>query len=182
MKNPSDIRPGTKLCFINEPGVVEYRRSNERGDFIVEDEFGFEIAVNPADLMFQDGRLIRNGVGEQKSESKQLKADKYPAGVTVVSCQHWELDLHMEEITSEEEQQRIAHALRFQLNHLKKVVDVARKNRVKFITVIHGKGKGILRTEILNLLHQLEDIQYSDASFDKYGGGAISVELFGLNR
>jgi dsDNA-specific endonuclease/ATPase MutS2 len=53
-----------------------------------------------------------------------------------------------------------------------------RNNRGMKIILIHGNGKGVLKNEILKLLKRnFSTYKVSDASMQKYGTGALEVQV-----
>jgi dsDNA-specific endonuclease/ATPase MutS2 len=50
------------------------------------------------------------------------------------------------------------------------------------IVFIHGVGNGVLRQTIRDLLRTYEGIEYSDASYKKFGAGATEVTILSRNK
>lgn len=90
----------------------------------------------------------------------------------------WEVDLHIEELTDDYKHLTNGEIVDIQLRHARTIIDKARKNKINKIVFIHGKGKGTLRQELLNLLMGYTFLEYYDASFKRYGGGATEVRIF----
>lgn len=90
----------------------------------------------------------------------------------------WEVDLHIEELTDDYKHLTNGEIVDIQLRHARTIIDKARKNKINKIVFIHGKGKGTLRSELLSLLMGYTFLEYYDASFKKYGGGATEVRIF----
>jgi dsDNA-specific endonuclease/ATPase MutS2 len=90
----------------------------------------------------------------------------------------WEVDLHIEEIVDRHKHLTNGEIVDLQLRHARSVIEKARKNKIQKLIFIHGKGKGTLRMELLSLLAGYSFLEYYDASFKTYGGGATEVRIF----
>lgn len=90
----------------------------------------------------------------------------------------WEVDLHIEELLDDYSHLSNGEIVDIQVKHARRVMEKARKNKVLKVVFIHGKGKGVLRSELHHLLLGYTNIEFYDASFKKYGGGATEVRLF----
>ena len=90
----------------------------------------------------------------------------------------WEVDLHIEELTDDYKHLTNGEIVDIQLRHAKNIIEKARKNKINKVVFIHGKGKGTLRQELLSLLMGYTFLEYYDASYKRYGGGATEVRIF----
>lgn len=90
----------------------------------------------------------------------------------------WEIDLHIEEIVSDYKHLSNGEIIDIQIRHARTIIEKARKNKIGKLIFIHGKGKGVLRSELLHLLSGYTFLEFYDASLKKYGGGATEVRLF----
>ena len=90
----------------------------------------------------------------------------------------WEIDLHIEEIKDHYKHLSNGEIVDLQIRHARMAIEKARKNKIQKLIFIHGKGKGILRSELLSLLRGYTFLEYYDASFKIYGGGATEVRIF----
>ncbi len=90
----------------------------------------------------------------------------------------WEVDLHIEEIIDDYKHLSNGEIVDIQIKHARTLIEKARKQRIQKVIFIHGKGKGTLRSELLHLLSGYTFLEYYDASFKTYGGGATEVRLF----
>jgi dsDNA-specific endonuclease/ATPase MutS2 len=90
----------------------------------------------------------------------------------------WEIDLHIEELTDDYKHLTNGEIVDIQLRHARMSIEKARINKINKIVFIHGKGKGTLRQELLHLLMGYTFLEYYDASFKRYGGGATEVRIF----
>ena len=106
-------------------------------------------------------------IGEEKKKSSKKHQDN-----------SWEVDLHIEEITDHYKHLTNGQIVDIQLRHARSIIEKARKNKISTLIFIHGKGKGTLRQELLNFLRGYAFLEFYDASFKKYGGGATEVRIF----
>ena len=59
-----------------------------------------------------------------------------------------------------------------QTSAARRYIQSAINQKLKIITIIHGKGTGILKQEVLNVLGEFEEVQFAIPSND---GGAVEV-------
>ena len=65
-----------------------------------------------------------------------------------------------------------------QMKEFRRVMDENQKNKGQKIVFIHGKGEGVLRSELLKELKRVyKNCTYQDASFREYGFGATMVTI-----
>lgn len=87
-----------------------------------------------------------------------------------------EVDLHVEKLQIRNLASE--HVLEIQLAKAKEVLTENKNKRGLKIILIHGNGKGILRNELLKLLKKnFSTYKITDASMQKYGTGAIEVQI-----
>lgn len=88
-----------------------------------------------------------------------------------------EIDLHIGELVEYKNHLSNYEMLQIQLQTVKDEIELARKEKRKKLIFIHGHGKGKLKREVIQLLESYKDLEYYDASFRKYNGGATKVKL-----
>ncbi len=115
----------------------------------------------------KDFRIHPALIGEGKKITSKKHEDKV-----------WEVDLHIEEIIDHYKHLTNGEIVDIQLKHARSVIDKARIHKIGKVVFIHGKGKGTLRQELLNLLSGYTFLEFYDASFKEYGGGATEVRIF----
>jgi hypothetical protein len=87
------------------------------------------------------------------------------------------IDLHIEELIDDHYRLSNGEIVTLQLNALKKKIASSKMNGSRELLVIHGVGKGVLKTEVRNLLKS-QGIKFSDGSYAQYGYGATLVEFY----
>jgi len=89
-----------------------------------------------------------------------------------------EIDLHIENLTSNAAKLSNAEIIRIQLNHFDKFLEKAIRLGVDNIFVIHGLGKGKLKSEIATRLINHPHVKtFKNEYHHKYGFGATEVIL-----
>ncbi len=88
-----------------------------------------------------------------------------------------EVDLHIHQITSSNKHLTNYQMLQYQVNYAKQKIEYAIQNRISKIILIHGKGKGVLKQELQKMLQNFP-VEIKDASYQKYGFGALEVFIF----
>jgi dsDNA-specific endonuclease/ATPase MutS2 len=84
------------------------------------------------------------------------------------------LDLHIDKLAPHLENEISARILEYQLQQSEIFIKNAIEKKYPHITIIHGKGQGVLKQAIehqLSLFHQVK------ITFSKNGGGAVEVWL-----
>jgi len=84
------------------------------------------------------------------------------------------LDLHIEVLAPEMANQPPLAVLNHQLYQLDSYLTKAEAAGAKYLTIIHGKGTGVLRREVLHLLKGRAPIQYI---LEKHDGGAVELHM-----
>ena len=82
------------------------------------------------------------------------------------------LDLHIDILAPHLENAPPQRILSFQVQACKSFIENSIKMNVKIVYIIHGKGEGVLKSEVLHLLNGFEEIKFIIPS---PSGGAIEV-------
>lgn len=149
-----------KLLKAKAKRVVE----NETSEIPSED-VDFEQMVN--DNFAKNSDAYRSKL-EQKYK-KEIKKSLKRKGTFV-------LDLHYGQLENYSAQLPTQHILKRQLNSAINGIEKAKNENFDKIILIHGKGQGVLETEIKKYL-DLKNYTYYDADFRQYKLGATEVEL-----
>jgi len=86
------------------------------------------------------------------------------------------IDLHIEKLAPEMVREQPLTILNYQLNSLKKYIEQAEMAGLKFITIIHGKGRGVLKTEVQHFLKGRKSV---NLMLEVNDGGGTEVHLYG---
>ena len=82
------------------------------------------------------------------------------------------IDLHIEQLAPNLKNEAPQLILSYQIKKCKAYIDSAIALKYKYILIIHGKGAGVLKMEILHLIESYEQIAYV---IPKHEGGASEV-------
>jgi hypothetical protein len=143
------------------------------------DEHGFDHEFEAHEVV-----LVRNNLmadistthAKYKFESERPKASK---SHKINKKKQWlEVDLHAGILLGNTTGWSNHEILTEQLKVARQSVGQARANGYNFCVLIHGKGKGRLREELHKMLSQLPKLEFYDAEFKSYSGGATEVRLF----
>ncbi len=145
---------------------------NIDGDLVTfQSQEGFEYSYNQNDLVLIDGlldkTLVNQKINPKITSNKNIK--KLPVRIP-------EFDLHIEKIQPKYKHLSPDMILEIQLNEAQRILQKMKKSHHKEIVFIHGLGKQVLKKELIRILKQ-KGFQYYDASFQKYGSGAVRVIL-----
>jgi hypothetical protein len=176
---------GQKVVFLHEIGGGVVRKTTQNGHYIIEDADGFDREFLPSELasVYSEEYNIDTSKisGLNEDESFSMAKHIVSKGILTGSrkpIEVWELDLHIEELTTSHVGWSNAEILRKQLRELATFYKKARAHRIRKIVIIHGVGMGVLRDEVRMFLDKKENIDAYDADFREYGKGATAVELF----
>ena len=137
----------------------------------LEDEDGFVYSYNFNEVVVIDNDLYSN----IKSIPKNRKITSVKRKIVKAKKQTvLEVDLHIHQITHSNKYLSNSAMVTRQIAHAKAKLDYAIKHHIQKVVFIHGKGKGVLRTELLHLLKNYK-VEINDASYKKYGKGAMEV-------
>lgn len=88
------------------------------------------------------------------------------------------VDLHIDALLDSTAGMSHADILNYQIGKFQEVLDNYSTQKGKKIIFIHGKGEGVLRHSLINMLnYKYKRYQYQDASFQEYGYGATQVTI-----
>ena len=192
-----DLKAGDLVKFLNDVGTATVLRV-EGNVVIVEDEDGFERSVERTELMDAGDRdqdekkygnklpdvaqLLTQEVGERRM--KELQRDfevRYQnAQATSMSRRdaHMEVDLHIHELVDDQRGLADGTKLAIQMAHFDRMMDIAKREKLRRIVFIHGVGQGVLRHQIRTALDQHHpDCNYREGDPRRYGSGATEVWL-----
>jgi dsDNA-specific endonuclease/ATPase MutS2 len=174
------FKVGDQVSAIHEEikGVVK-AVSNDQ--IQIEDQDGFirkydlnELSLTPSERHFKIDDIDLTEEAQNKinhSLSDPVKLKKY------------EIDLHIEELIESHANMTNHEILMKQMDHCKRFVSKSIETNVGKIVLIHGKGQGVLKTEIYQFLNNLKfqngyNLMFHDASFAEYGFGGATEILF----
>lgn len=142
----------------------------------IKDENGFLYKYQNKELVkifdFEES-FVDNHQSFLKKEKSPIKTAKKPTKNQSVL----EVDLHIHQITKSDKNLRNFEMLSKQLSYAKQKIDFAIKNNIQNVVFIHGKGQGVLKAELYQLLKKY-NVTINDANYQKYGKGATEVYIY----
>lgn len=88
-----------------------------------------------------------------------------------------EVDLHIEKLVPPNKELDNFEMINIQLDAARGQLEFAIRNRIPKVIFIHGIGEGVLKAELRTLLNRYSQVQYYEADYYKYGGGATEVDI-----
>ena len=188
---------GQRVKFLNDVGsAVVLRMEGEL--VVVEDEDGFERSVERRELIaaLEPGveadkygntipdiaTLLAQDVGEKRMRELQKEFEvRYQNSQATNMARrdaHMEVDLHIHELVDDQRGLPDRAKLAIQMDHFDRMMDIAKREKLRRIVFIHGVGQGVLRHQIRTSLDQHHpDCTYREGDPRKYGSGATEVWL-----
>ncbi len=163
-----------------EGKVVGYESDNR---VIVETTDGFELVyyIKELILITSDAPKIEFGANISKVLAEKEIPKKPGSVLTKLSKKDpmvFEVDLHLEKIiTGRNQNLTNFDKLNIQLEEAKRAMDFAISKRYNRVILIHGVGDGVLKSELEYLLKRYENIVIQEASYGKYGLGAMEIYI-----
>ena len=191
------FQTGQRVKFLNDVGSATVVRV-EGSTVVVEDEDGFERSVSASELMaapdpevearqYGDtipdvAQLLAQEVGEKRMRElqKDFEVRYQHAQATNMARRdaHMEVDLHIHELVDDQRGLPDRAKLAIQMDHFDRMMDIAKREKLRRIVFIHGVGQGVLRHQIRTTLEQHHpDCSYREGDPRKYGSGATEVWL-----
>jgi len=192
-----ELKPGQLVKFLNDVGSATVVRV-EGSTVLVEDEHGFERSVDQSELLLalnpeveakQYGdtipdvsKLLTQEVGEKRMRElqKDFEVRYQNAQATSMARRdaHMEVDLHIHELVDNQRGIPDKAKITIQMNHFDRMMDIAKREKLRRIVFIHGVGQGVLRHQIRSSLEQHHpDCSFRDGDPHRYGSGATEVWL-----
>ncbi|MCB0478922.1 MAG: Smr/MutS family protein [Crocinitomicaceae bacterium] len=176
-----NFKEGEKVRLLSDSGDFTVIRKKKSGYFIVVDQFGFEHTVPPSDLVkihqldIPLSETLTNIVRvKEKVEKKHLSKSK--SGKKTETPM---IDLHIEELMESHRNMTNSEILLYQMQVFRGFFHQKRGEGFRKIIAIHGVGEGVLRSEIVHFLHSQENVEYHDADYTSFGGGATEIVFIG---
>ena len=130
------------------------------------DSIAYETSINPSEL--------KDAMNQKMETPRRSRIGKNPQPSTGIL----EIDLHITELLDTTAGMSNTEMLQYQLEKFNAVLAENKNKKGQKIVFIHGKGEGVLRTEILKQLKTKYSTYYvQDASFREYGFGATMVTI-----
>lgn len=142
-----------------------------------------QLEVDPEKLKEEMSKVGDKNLAKELSQKYKVESGrKGSKGEAVVSpfkkLPLIEVDLHIGELTDTLTGMEPKDMLEMQLSEVRKTMNTHSKRVGQKIVFIHGKGEGVLRKAVLELLKkEFPKAELQDASFREYGFGATLVTI-----
>ncbi|HYG53215.1 MAG TPA: Smr/MutS family protein, partial [Flavobacteriales bacterium] len=93
-----------------------------------------------------------------------------------------EIDLHIENLLDNWQKMSNYDILQYQLRFFRRKFEKLMEQKVPKVIVIHGKGEGVLKSELLRELMKYENVEFLDGSYLDYGIGATEIRIHYSNK
>ena len=180
---------GNKVKFINDDATGIIIKVISEKELEIEDNHGFTLRVSINEVIVIDDNedivytvdnteyINQIDLRKEKFKSNSKLLDKYKKLNKYKYENTLEIDLHLEELVEFPTRLEDWQKLYTQINHAKKCIEAAQSENIPRIIFIHGKGTGVLKTELRNMLSNTYELQFSDADYREYSTGATEVYL-----
>lgn len=136
--------------------------------------------IDPEEEALELDRLRLYGQRSPARESAPKNDSKSAREKTIHGDNPLVIDLHIDSLVDSTVGMTPLDMLDKQLSLVQEVLTENAKEVGKRIVFIHGKGEGVLRKAVIDLIrHSYRFCSYRDASFREYGYGATEVEIHG---
>ncbi|NNF32831.1 MAG: hypothetical protein HKN68_01905 [Saprospiraceae bacterium] len=118
--------------------------------------------------------IVNLELAEEPDEDRELSFEtEAPINQSMVSAS---IDLHIEVLNPNYANALPERIRDIQIAAARRYIQSAIDQNLKIFTIIHGKGTGVLKTEILHLLGDFPEVQFT---IPKKDGGTVEVWLRG---
>ena len=178
-----EFRVGDKVSLMDEESRGYILEILPKGNYRVEldDDFSTQMVVSASKLApYTDISTYKpNKIKKKDTLLHKDNASNAPKLSQQSLSKHvLEVDLHIEKLVGNKNSLINGEMIEIQLRKVNQVLSENRNKRGLKIVFIHGNGKGVLKNEILKLLKKnFSTYKISDASMQKYGTGALEVQV-----
>ena len=171
----NNIRIGDKIKFLDSEGGGEVI-SISGNQFLISTDEGFEEFHSLQSIVKVDIAIEKTlkttyvPVGFKKITKKLEKNSIFKSKSPLV----WEIDIHIEKLLDNFHHMSNHEIVNYQLDKCENIIHKALKSKIHKLVIIHGKGQGVLRREVHNLLYSFR-LDFKDADYMRYSGGATDV-------
>jgi len=132
-------------------------------------------------VLWDDGfeeKILRKKITLKKSiELSEIEVKDDTTSITWRKRRIEEVDLHFDKIEIRHHLVPKYEILIRQLNYFHEEVQRAKREHLDTLIVIHGRGEGVLKEELIAACQKMEHIQYETAKDKKYNGNALAIHF-----
>lgn len=134
-----------------------------------------------AEVLWSDGfeeRLLIKKITLKKTfEIEEIQVKDQLVSPILVARKIEEIDLHFDKIEIKHHLVPKYEILIRQLNYFYEEVQRAKKEKLDTLIVIHGRGEGVLREELIAACQKIDHIYFETAQDKKYRGNALAIHF-----
>ncbi len=184
--NKMDFSKGDKVFFINESREGYVVELNNNDTLIINsNDIDFEVNINEVMKVTKESEGFYKKIQEKllkttKTETSQpniKKNENKKSDFKVRISKDFELDLHIEKIIDNFFDLSSSEILNIQMSVFYKAIFEAYRLKLPFLIIIHGLGKGILKSKITTFLKE-NSASFTEESPIIYKGGATRLNLY----
>ena len=174
------FQEGDKVEYIDSKASFTVLKVLGSESLLVLDEFEMEYTIRQIDVLKVDEAglqflqkplpLIKKEASNGYSDQKMMKS-RYINTFKISGKRKAQVDLHLHEIMPDDMHFEPTKALEYQMKVFEQSFERALSARVGEFLIIHGYGKGVLRSEIRKFLSN-KGLEFMDADYGEYGQGA----------
>lgn len=170
------MKIGDKVKLLDEEGIFTIK--NFIGNkAVLLDSYGFEVTHLLNNLIACDKYANMYTEVTDFNDKKEDVTSKKTNNLKKETIQERIIDLHIGNIVDSFKNMMPHQMLEKQINKAMEEIKSAKKDNVKKLILIHGKGKGVLKKEIYKILNSMDDIEYFEADIIKYRFGAVEIRF-----
>lgn len=155
------MKEGDKVKFINQKLEGVITKVHSPSSYEVEIDDGFSITASSSEIVSiepKDTSFFQEYISNQKiNQNKKKETDSKPSKQSVAVSSS--IDLHIEKLISNHKSLDNSQIISIQLNKFQSFLQQAIQQNRKEVTVIHGIGKGKLKTEIHQRLKGMSQVK-----------------------
>jgi len=170
-------KEGETIRLKSETGDFTLIKEKKPGFYIVTDEYGFEHIVTESELVKIHAEDIPLSVPYSQIIAQKTQEDKVYKSKSKSSrkIETPMIDLHIENLLEFHGNMSNSEILQHQMMVFRGFYKSKKSDGFRKIIAIHGVGEGVLRTEIVHFLHGQDNVDYHDADYQRFGGGATEI-------
>lgn len=173
---------GQRVRFVNDKGRGKVLKVEQNRVLVLTDH-GFENYYGPGEIVPEHGLKDMKLSVSSAAAKEKIAADKAKKAMVKLSKKHApEIDLHIENLLDNWQKMSNYDILQYQMRFFKRKFEKFMQQKVTKVIVIHGKGEGVLKSELRHELMKYENVEFLDGSYLDYGIGATEIRIHYGNK
>ncbi|HLP10370.1 MAG TPA: Smr/MutS family protein [Flavobacteriales bacterium] len=173
---------GQRVRFVNDKGRGKVLKVEQNRVLVLTDH-GFENYYGPGEIVPEHGLKDMKLSVSSAAAKEKIAADKAKKATVKLSKKHApEIDLHIENLLDNWQKMSNYDILQYQMRFFRRKFEKFMQQKVTKVIVIHGKGEGVLKSELRHELMKYENVEFLDGSYLDYGIGATEIRIHYGNK